>query len=960
MGRALVEGAPVPLACALLRSGRPPPDRSEERWARGRRTPLAHRRCLVMLVGRELELARLVELLEQARSGGSATCVVRGEAGIGKSALLEAAVAGASGFEVLRARGVAAESEVSFAVLDELLWPLRSRVASLPERQRAALQGALGTGPPTGDDPFTVAAAVLALLSGAAEERPLLVCVDDAHWVDLPTLRCLAVVARRLQADQVLVLLGVRTWPRPGPLPAALEGFETLELDRLPAAAAGQLLDRSVPDLAVFDRTAVLDRAEGHPLALLELARSPELLGHAAGQAPYWRLEEVFLDQLSRLPDPCRRALELLAVVGGTSSGVFPALLAGQGADLGVLGPAEEGDLVVVRHGAVHFRHPLIQMAAYAAIAPPRRRALHQEVADQLSGATGFADVERRAWHRVAAAPDRDEGLAAELEALAYEALRRSSAPSAVQLLRHAADLSPDAGERARRSLAAAEQLQAASFLDRADELLARAAADAPSPALAVEVEHLRCRIDMWSGQPVQARDRLLRLAAAAVHADPLAAAVMYGHVALTSLWLGDFRCAADAVAAAEQAVPEPPVPLVAVLAPAALLDLVTGQVERGRARLAACHAAGPVDLLATEQHALVIALAHFADGDVPTGLDLLEQTVLVAREHDAVGLLPFELPRLAMLQFAAGQWHAALGSATEGLELAEVTGRLTELPASHAVLAMVAAGYGRVDQCRASAAAALEGARRATSPLVAAQAHRALGLLELGLARPREAQQHLEQVAAFARGTGMVESPLVSWLPDLVEARVRAGDRESAAAALDELVDVVASSGWSRVRAAAERCQGLLASDPEEAEVHLERAVSTAVAAASPFDQARSLLCLGQLHRRQRRRGAARGPLAAALAVFEYLGAESWAEQVRVELTASGVETERSGADLSALSPQELCVAQAAAEGLTNQQTAMRLFLSVRTVEFHLSNTYRKLGVSRRAQLVRLIGATA
>jgi hypothetical protein len=264
-----------------------------------------------MLVGREPERQRLGVLLQQARSAVSATCVVRGEAGIGKSALLDDVMADAEGWEVLRARGVVTESELSFAVLNDLLRPLRSRFARLPERQRAALDGALGTGPPTGADAFTVAVAVLAVVSGAAEDRPLLVCLDDCQWVDLPSLQCLTFVARRLQADQVLILLTTRTWPTRGPLPSALEGFESLDLGRLPPADAERLLERSAPGLPALERTAVLDRAKGHPLALLELARSPGFLDQSPPLVPAsWRLEDVFTDELGRLPTRCREVLE--------------------------------------------------------------------------------------------------------------------------------------------------------------------------------------------------------------------------------------------------------------------------------------------------------------------------------------------------------------------------------------------------------------------------------------------------------------------------------------------------------------------------------------------------------------------------------------------------------------------------------------------------------------------------
>lgn len=478
-------------------------------------------------------------------------------------------------------------------------------------------------------------------------------------------------------------------------------------------------------------------------------------------------------------------------------------------------------------------------------------RSLHLTVAARLGGATRFADLERRTWHRVAGTLERDEELAEELEALAHEAVRRSSAPAAVHLLRQAAQLSPTAEQRSVRLLAAAEQVQSAGMLDQADELLDEAAACATTPAAAAAVQHLRCRFDMWRGQPVQARDRLLRLAESVEGSAPAEAALMYGHAALTSVWLGELDRAAAAVEAGERLAPAVPVPLLAVLAPAALLDLISGHDARGRDRLRRIRKVGDLELLATEQLPLVVALGLFADGEVETALGLMEETVRTAREHAAVGLLPFQLPRLAMLQFAAGRWHAALSSASEAIEAARYTGWVTELPAAHAVLALVAAGHGRTQECRTSAAIALDGARQAGAPLVAAQAQLALGVLELSLGRPREAQRYLELVAAFAHGCGLVENPVVSWLADLVESQIRSGDLEAARTSLDELGQAVARSGRVWLAEAHARCQGLLAEATDEVEAHLERSVALAAEAGAPFEQARSLLCLGQLYRR-------------------------------------------------------------------------------------------------------------
>jgi DNA-binding NarL/FixJ family response regulator len=237
---------------------------------------------------------------------------------------------------------------------------------------------------------------------------------------------------------------------------------------------------------------------------------------------------------------------------------------------------------------------------------------------------------------------------------------------------------------------------------------------------------------------------------------------------------------------------------------------------------------------------------------------------------------------------------------------------------------------------------------------MVTTQAHIALALLELGLAKPAAALRHLEQVAAFAEERGIVENPLISWLPDLAECYVRTGDLPAATRAADELGELARTSGRPRLLAMHDRVLGQM-SAPGRAEELLRRSAERALAEGDRFQHARSLLCLGQLLRRRHQRAAARRPLVAALAAFEHLGAGGWAEQARVELAASGLDSDQQPTRLAELSAQEMSVVQSAVEGLTNQQTAERLFLSVRTVEFHLSNAYRKLGISRRAQLARL-----
>lgn len=911
-----------------------------------------------MLVGRERDCAGLNELLQQARVGSSGICVVRGEPGIGKTAMLDYAESKASDFTMLRGRGLPAEADLSFAVLYDVLTPLLPGVANLLPRQRAVLEGALGLGPPAGSEAFAVAASVLALLAKTAEERPLLINIDDCQWVDRSSLNCLAFVGRRLAADRTLMIFAEREMlALPGGLPV-LSDFPRMQLGRLPSAAAEELLRWHGPNLGYARAKEVLSTAGGHPLALIELAktrsreRSPVQPAGLGSQ-----LESGFRDELDTLDHRARLAVDALAILGETSAEPLIEALHRLGLSLDDLATVEELGLVQWAHGVLGFRHPLIQGAAYSAIPPNRRRKLHLAAAAALGSSGLHADVERRAWHRSAGTIGPDESLAQELENLARAAIERSSAASAVRLLERAADHSASGAARARRLLAAAEYVQTAGLMDVADELLERAAAANPVQDVAVQVGHLRCRFDMWRGMPVQGRDALLDLARLVSISAPAEAAVMYGHAALTSAWLGEITIGQAAIERAIELIPPDSEPVLPVLAAGSLLDLVSGNPTRGRERLDLClRGIDKVGQLSAEQLPLVVALCRFADDDVDGARRSVEQTVRSARAASAAGLLPFQLSRLAIMQFAAGQWSAALASADEAVRVANDTGWTTELPAALTALARVEAGLGRIEDCRAHARTASDSARGAGVHIISAQARAALGLLELGLGQPAAAAAHFEQVAAFAADQGLVDNPLLCWLSDLCESYIRLGDAKEAGRVLVALETEVERSGRSRLVPAFERCKGLLAASEREAERLFEHSVWTAEQIGAPFEQARSSLCLGQLYRRQRRIGEARRALMDALVIFEQLGPGPWAEKAIGELHASGVQVDHRAPNLFQLTPQEMSVASSAAEGLTNQQIATKLFLSVRTVEFHLTNVYRKLNVNRRSQLVSVL----
>lgn len=905
-----------------------------------------------MLVGRAQEQAVIGDLIGRARAGTSSTVVLIGDVGIGKTSLLDHAAETADGCLVLRACGLAGERDLSYVVLADLIAPLLDDLPSLPPRQAAVLEGALALGPPTGADRFAVAVAVHSLLSVAAERLPLAVLVDDCQWVDPSSLDCLAFAVRRLEADPVALVFAVRSGEQAGPALAALEGVPRLDVGPLAEADAALLVARSAPDASRVRIEETAERAQGNPLALIELAGSP-VLSPVQPASIGERLAAAFADELDAMPERTREALDVVAVMGDPRPGPVLALLLSLGIDPASLEPAEDAGILRASPGRLAFRHPLMQSVSYQRVPAARRRHLHQAVARWLGDQSGGGDAERRVWHATAGALGPDESLARELELLSEGASARSSAATAVRLLEQAADMSESPRARTLRLVRAADTAQAAGLLGDASQLLDRALADPGDADLVVPARYLRCRIDMWRGLPVEGRDALRELAHTQAHVAPREAAEMYAAAALTSIFLGEANAALECMDRATALVDRPS--LTAVEAIDALVALVTGHGARGTRSLeGALKVLDPAAALSTHQEPLIVALALYARGDVPAALAEVERTIRAVREASALGLLPFQLSRLSFIQMTAGHWSGALSSAHEGLDLARQTGWHTEVPMALAALARVEGGMGREDDCRAHAHELLEIGRFVGLGVLSAYASSALGLLALGRGDVADAASHLEQVRDFATGHGLVDNPLLPWATDLADAYAMAGEPDAAEEILSGLDGEDERPGALARTAAVERVRGRLAGDPDEAAEHLARSVVLAGRAGAPFEQGRSLLAQGQLRRRSRQPRLARQPLAAALAHFEQLGAHPWSEQARTELRASGTPVESKSPDLAQLTAQELTVARAVAQGWSNKQAAERLFLSVRTVEFHLSSTYRKLGINRRAQLVR------
>jgi DNA-binding CsgD family transcriptional regulator len=913
-----------------------------------------------VLVGRSKECERLRRLIADAREERAGVLLLRGEAGIGKTSLLGFAAEAADGFRVLRIQGHESEAEIPFAGLSWLLDPLTALLRRLPTGQAQALTGALHLGPAAGGDRLAVAAATLTLLAAVADEQPLLAAVDDAHWLDVPSLEAIVFAARRLKAEPIAVVLTAR------PLEDVAAEVDRL-LDALPEVVVGGLDPDSAREVLAAKRlglspemlAARVAEAAGNPLALLEF---PALGEDALPVEPLRigsRLERTFGRRVAAVPPPTRQAMLSLAAAGASAADVLREALNLQGLSAADLEPAEKADLLAVDRGSVRFRHPLVRSALYQSASPAERRAAHRALAVAFSSLPTPRAPEHRAWHLAAAAVGPDEAAAAALDDAAEAAAARRSYATAMDMHERSARLSPPGDNRARRLLKAAHLCFPAGRQAAALPLLDQVLEETNDWRLRAEAQQLRCRIEMWGGQPVVGRDLLIAEAARVEAADPVWSGIMRAQAALMSAALGEQRLASAAARrAVELLAGFPDSVTMPALVIYALTLAIGGDVREARSTLARCEAyLADWDPLANEQLLLVAALAWASLEEPAEAMRLLERAVNSAREASAVGLLPYELRGLAVAQWHRGNWAAAYSNAFDAVGLAAETGRQTELLNSLVALAAIEAGMGRAENCRAHAARAIALGKQAGADVIEAHAANALALLELGSGNALEAVRHLELVGAFAAGHGLGDPVLLSWAGNLVEALVRAGEPDRARAAYEVVTAEAERTQRPTELAVAARCQGLLAEREEAMEDAFTNAFAWHARAAQPFQEARTRLQHGELLRRYRHRAYARAELTAALGLFERLGAEPWAARARSELRATGVTARsRSEPGPQQLTTQELRVALAVAEGGTNVEAAAQLFLSPKTVEYHLSSVYRKLGIRSRAQLVRVL----
>lgn len=929
-----------------------------------------------MLFGREHEQAAVDALLAQARDGGAGALLLRGEAGIGKTALLDDAVARAgTAFRVIRASGVEYEAELPFAGLSLLLAPGLDRLDVLPGPQRRALEAAFGLGdapvdpaaaasaaaPPVAlatapADRLLVGLATLGLLAELAADRPLLCVLDDVQWLDRASLDALLLAARRLQAEGVALLLAART--EPGAPAERQLGLPEVWVTGLAEADATRLLtERAGPDLPAAVRDRLLAEAAGNPLALTELPVATGPQAHTAGGLPLTsRLLIAFHGQVTGLPPATQT---LLLVAAAEESGELDVLLPAAAA-LGVgaehLAPAEESGLVTVTPDRrIAFRHPLLRSAILQRAPHHQRLTVHRAVAGALP------DGDRRTWHLALAATAPDAALADALERTAVRTGRRGGHGGAAAYER-AARLTPDRDAATRRLVLAAEAATEEGELTRAEALADEAASRTDSVLAHALLDHVRATAHFWRGSYPTAHRLLLdaalalasdEAAAAAEAVEPAHAARMLFQAFHAAWYAGEEPVAEvlDRLAALPLAADDPVAPLARYL-PAAVLPALgrpAAVLPPAREAVEAARRAGaesPADLVQLCGATLIL-------GRDEETVDLGGELVAEARAKGTLGVMPTLQFFLAEAELFHGRHADAELTATEALALAQDTGQHQWVSQLSALLAYSAALDGRTERCTelATTALATTGPQTAAPAAGRPWAHWALALLDLGQGRAAGAADRLH---ALTTGPQRHHVSATRAVPDLVEAAVRLGTPDRAAEAYERFARWTAAADRPWAEALRLRCQALLGPD-ELAEAAYRAALDLHATTHRPFEQARTALLYGEWLRRTRRRTDARPHLTAALETFDRLAAHPWSTRARTELSATGTPApnpEPSPALPNSLTPQELQIARLAAQGLTNRDIAAQLFLSPRTIAHHLYKAYPKLGITSRTAL--------
>ena len=904
------------------------------------------------LIDRHAECDVLGRLVAAVRAGESRALVVHGEPGVGKTALLEYLAGQASGCRVVHAGGVQSEMELAFAVLHQLCAPMLDRLERLPPPQRDALRTAFGLSAGPAPDRFLIGLAALGLLSDMAGERPLVCIVDDEQWLDSASAQVLAFVARRLGAESVGLVFGAR-------VPTGdLAGLPELVVGGLRQDDARTLLDSALTGpLDTLVRDQIVAEAHGNPLALLELPRgwtAAELAGGFGlpGAVPLaGRIEESFRRQLGALPAQPRRLLQL-AAAEPTGDPVLVWRAAGRlGICAEAAGPPVEAGLAEfgVR---VRFRHPLVRSAAYQSAPTDDLREIHAALAEVTDPAS---DPDRLTWHRAAATAAPDEGVATELERSAGRAQARGGLSAAAAFLERAMLLTPDPGRRADRAIAAAEAKHQAGAPDVAEKLLVMAEAGPLEELARARISLLRGQMAFSAGNSSDTPRLLIDAARRFEALDTRLARETYLE-ALSAALLGHRTSQIGTLEIARAARGATAAPPGESRAPDLLLEGMATLITDG---------------YATGVPAVQRALSVFRDGDLPIGeqlrwlfvatrcaidiwddeswRDLAIRQVELARAAGALSLLPFAITQRFGMHLHAGEFATVAQLVDEFSAIKEATA--TGLPDFGTMI--LAAWQGRSRE-----------AFRLIDEFIADMSERGQGygvslpyytasVLYNGLGRYADAMASAELASDQRDDLAFANLALV----ELIEAAVRSGQPERAAAAMRRLTELTLPSGTAWGLGVAARSRALL-SEGDEAERLYREAIAHLSSAPARTELARAHLLYGEWLRRQRRRREAREHLHTARDMLEAMGMDAFAERAGRELRAAGetVRKRTAAARDEELTAQEAQIARLAREGLSNPEIGSRLFISARTVQYHLGNIFAKLGIASRSQLSHVL----
>lgn len=913
-----------------------------------------------MLVGRRPELDSIEQLSAQARLGHSGVLVLVGEAGIGKTTLLAEAVERSGPMNVLRADGCENETGVAFAGLLQLVRPVLGLLDAVPAPQADALAIALSLREGAVADRFAIGAATLALLARAAEDHPLLLVVDDAHRLDRPSAEALAFATRRLLADPVALLVATRP---DTDTPFRQSGFAELELSGLDLRTTRDLC-RTASEHLPDD---LVDRAwhatAGNPLAIVELVRDTETLAGLSPELPPPAPDTIaaaFDRQLSELDPQARSALLLVAVANG-DLGTAAQAATELGIDIAALDRAVDHGLVRARAGRAEFRHPLIRATVYGAATSAERRGAHAAVAHALPPG------DSRSWHLSEAVVGPDEEVAAKLDAVAQRAAERSAFDLAATAYERAGLLSTDVRRQTWRLLEGAEHAWLAGQPDRAQLLLDRLRTPDDDAQLRARAIALRGHVEFHTGSLEAALGLYVSAADAAQPTDPATAVTLLADAVDTCCLLADAVTACELADRLDPLVSHP-----RVLPP----GRIRGRQAIGIARVLGGLPGGADIVHAVEQ---LDDLPEWPDDlhrpgwmlmgplflrDASLGREVAARMADRLRSRGSVSTLPSAVTYAARHDATTSRWEAALAGYREALDLARDTGQGNDEAMAAAGMAWLLGRMGRDDDARDLADRAIRMAEERHLHLARVWATFARGESHLAHDAVQQAADVFGDLRDFLLRIGLLDVDLFPG-PELVDALCRTGRSTAARTGrpgLDAQAHEVAGAYAQRARekgqpwalARAERALALIADVPRP---HFERALELHQATADVFERARTELAFGAALRRDRQRSAARPVLRDAMARFDLLGARPWSDQAARELTATG-ETVRRRSEryLDTLTPQEIQITRLLGAGRTTREAAAALFISAKTVEYHLRHVYTKLGIHSRAELAGVL----